>query len=391
MFSRCKSKAHKVTFDGPALKLDGIDINDADGLTKAVNHIATNFYAPSTTKTMTSQVTKFFKFLSHYSLWLHTDTGTHHTVPELRDTHLIFFAGWLVTLEGFTSHSSVAQYVSAVRQWCRHNGRPDPAVDTTTNQTSFQFYRFMKAIKRKYAGKKTTRVPLSLRQLDHIIDMIDSGLVCEGIQAANMRAAVLNAFAAMLRVSEYTHATHDGVLTGATRGDVEFFGPDPLAPEGYRLRILKSKTDQFRVGHVLTIFSGGVKKTCPVHAMYTLFTEDPRQPDAPLFFFRFRDPSTTAFTVTFDKILSACNIPTSNIRPHSLRSGGASAYLQTGTDPYVIAKMGRWASYCFTIYTYASRDHLRAAARGLAHGKRESSPINLEPLRAGAYTTLYNV
>ena len=83
-------------------------------------------------------------------------------------------------------------------------------------------------------------------------------------------------------------------------------------------------------------------------------------------------------------------IPTSNIRPHSLRSGGASAYLQTGTDPYVIAKMGRWASYCFTIYTYASRDHLRAAARGLAHGARDSEPINLEPLRTVAFTTTLN-
>jgi len=211
-------------------------------------------------------------------------------VPELRDTHLIFFAGWLITKQDFTSHSSIAQYVGAVRQWCRHNGRADPAVDATTNQTSFTFYRFMKAIKRKYAGKKTSRVPLSLKQLDHIVDMIDSGWVCEGVQADNMRVAILNAFAAMLRVSEYTHAIHDGVLMGATRGDVEFFGPNKQAPEGYRLRILKSKTDQFRVGHVLTVFSGGVKKTCPVHPMFTSSPMTLAHPTRPFSFFGFGTP-----------------------------------------------------------------------------------------------------
>jgi hypothetical protein len=352
-----------------------------------VNELATDFYAKSTTRTMTSQVKKFFKFLTRYQLWLHTHTGTNHQVPTLTDKHLIFFATWLVNNENFNSAASVTQYVSAVRQWARHNGRQDPAIDTTTGVTSFTFYRFMKAIKRRYAGKKTKRIPLTLQQRDRIIEMIDSGFIMEGKQADTMKAAILNAFSSMLRISEYTHTTINGVLTGATRGDIEFFGADPKKPDGYRQRILHSKTDQNKVGHIVTVMACGRDDVCPVMAMAQMFRSDPRPPSTPLFYFRFRDPSRVAFINTFDKILRACLIPTSEVRPHSLRSGGASAYLQTGTDPYVIAKMGRWASYCFTIYTFASRDHLRAAARNMAMGKRDSAPINLEPLRLGAYTT----
>ena len=338
---------------------------------------------------MTSQVKKFFQFLSRYHLWLHTDTGTGHTAPDITDKHLMFFAGWLATQQGFDSYGSISHYVSAVRQWARHNNRPDPAIDTHTGTTSFGFVRFMKAVKRKFSGKKTQRTPLTLLQRDAIVAMIDSGLVVDGVQAHTMRAAILNAFAAMLRISEYTHTVVNGVLIGATRADVEFV-PSIEAPEFYRLRIPRSKTDQFRVGHILTIYATGHDLVCPVMAMQQLFLVDPRPPTTPLFFFKQRDPRREAFCQIFDTILRACQIPTANIKPHSLRSGGASAYLQTGTDPYIVAKMGRWASFCFTIYTWASNDHLRAAAKSMAFGNRQAEPVNLEPLRTGVYDHLFS-
>ncbi|PHR10105.1 MAG: hypothetical protein COB29_01105 [Sulfitobacter sp.] len=337
---------------------------------------------------MTSQVKKFFEFLSRYNLWLHSPSGTGHTVPQLDDKHLIFFAGWLATQQDFNSHSSISHYVSAVRQWATHNGRDDPGNDERTNRTSFRLVKFMKALKRKFAGKKTKREPLTLVQFDTIIRMIDSGLVVDGLSRVNMHAAVTLAFMAMLRISEYTHSVlENGVLTGILRQNVEFF-PSMKNPEGIRLKIDRSKTDQFRVGHILTIYASGHAHLCPVKALRTLFMQDPRPPTAPLFHFKHEDASRYAFTSTFDKILTACKLPKEKVKPHSLRSGGASAYLQTGTDPYIVAKMGRWASFCFTMYTWASDDHLRSASKTLAFGNRESRPVNLEPLRTGAYDML---
>ena len=203
-----------------------------------------------------------------------------------------------------------------------------------------------------------------------------------------MKAAILNAFFGMLRISEYstkTDAAHDftpGIQ--ATRGDVEIF-PNILQPEGYRLTVPKSKTDQFRAGHTLTIYATGHPTLCPARAMAALFRLDQQPPTAQLFRFDGKSASRTTFVRIFDRLLVQCNIPTSNIKTHSLRSGGATAYLQTGTDPYIVAKMGRWASFCFTIYTWASTDHLKSAAQRLAYGSRKSAPVNLEPMRLGNY------
>jgi len=227
---------------------------------------------------------------------------------------------------------------------------------------------------------------MSLAQLDSIILCINSGFVVEHSLALNMKAAILNAFFLMLRISEYTTKTTTSFTMGkdASRSDIEFF-PNLEHAEGYRQRIPKSKADQFYVGHVCTIYKTGHPTLCPVLAMQALFQNDKKPFATPLFSFGNSNSTRNAFVSSFDNILKACNIPTSHIKTHSLRSGGATAYLQTGTDPYIVAKMGRWASFCFTIYTWASSDHLRAAARGLAFGARSAKPINLEPLRLGTY------
>ncbi|EGZ08979.1 hypothetical protein PHYSODRAFT_416719, partial [Phytophthora sojae] len=47
---------------------------------------------------------------------------------------------------------------------------------------------------------------------------------------------------------------------------------------------------------------------------------------------------------------------------HSLRIGGACALLAAGNSDLVIRLMGRWSSWCFTVYTRLQPGMLRDAA-----------------------------
>jgi integrase len=346
-----------------------------------VNKYKNNYYADTTIKSMTSKVKAFFAFLSQHSLILNNSRCTKPTIPTVTDKHLIFFAAYLIQTRHFKSAASIEQYVSAVRQWCKSNDRPDPAVKPDGTPT-LAFYRFFKSIKRQFAGKTTTRVPLSISQLRQLMQALNTGLMFKPTDTLHMRAAILNAFQAMLRISEYTNTTTNTHTPGvhATRGDVEFF-PDVHNPKGYRLTVHKSKTDQFRIGHTLTVYCTGDMEISAVKAMQQLFLLDPRPASHPLFKFG-GSSSRAAFVAKLDAMLTVCDIPTSNIKTHSLRSGGATAYYQTGTDPLTIQKMGRWSSFCFTTYTWATTSHLQQAAARLASGLNSTTHVNLDIIRS---------
>ena len=368
------------SFTGSKLRLPGVDATDI--LTQQVNTIATAFYATNTIKTLTSQLNKFFSFLHRYKLLLHSPQGATE-VPTLTDMHLVFFAGYLVQ-QGFKSYASISQYTSAVRQWARHNGRQDPAIDTVTQTTSMNYFRFMKALKRTYSGRTTKRVPLTISQLDQLIQAIRTGYLYNEEETTTMEAVLLHAFFGMLRISEYTSEKEDKVKP--TWGDITFH-QDPQNHTQtlyYTTKIPKSKTDQFGVGHIITTYATEHPVLCPVKAMKKLFDYRKRDNTDPLFSFT-KGTNRYGFTTAFDVCMKATQQPMYHIKPHSLRSGGATAYLQTGTEPHIVAKMGRWASFCFTIYTWASTDHLRHAVKNMAHGSRTTKPVNLEPLRLGMY------
>ena len=123
--------------------------------------------------------------------------------------------------------------------------------------------------------------------------------------------------------------------------------------------------------------------------MAQLFAQDPQPPTAPLFNFGNSpanattppDPSRTTYAAMFKNVLIMSGIPTDAKKPHSLRSGGATALLQAGVSPYTIQKMGRWASWCFALYTELNTFTLRDAAILLANAPRNAEPVDLRQIR----------
>ena len=370
--------------------LPGIARYDKDGLTTLVNSNRKASYATTTTQTMISQMNKFVAFLCRYYLLVRDTSTGAMTIPPVTAIHLIYFMGYL-ELAQHTSYASIQSYCSTVRVWCRSQGRPDPGIGPITNEPHLIYYGYCRAIKRKLAGKITKRVPITLAQLELVLEKLQSDHICSVAVGVNMKAALTMAFSLMLRISEYTsqgNAKHEPGVS-ASRGDVEFF-PSQERPEGFHFNVQKSKTDQFRVGCKLTVYAMPDSLVCPVRAMKSLFDTQPAPPSDPLFNFGATHKpksSRILFTSLFVKLLKAAGISTDEIKPHSLRSGGATAYLAAGVDTYVIQKLGRWASWCFTIYTQLSTTTIKESQIAMAHGPRIHVPMDLTNIREDIHQT----
>jgi hypothetical protein len=196
----------------------------------------------------------------------------------------------------------------------------------------------------------------------------------------------------MLRISEFTNliTTEHNVLKEACRGDITFFGPEDH-PTGFEFVVKCSKTDQFRVTQTITVFRSANPELCPVAHMFELLRRDPRPPASPLFDFTTRTtnnanrPTSAArsrFITGFQKAIVHAGLSTKKVQSHSLRAGGATAYLQAGVEPYIIQRMGRWRSWCFSMSTWTSTTHIQHAMANLAGADDESRPLNYEQARS---------
>ena len=348
-------------------------------------------YAASTLKNYNSKMVKFLGFLSTYMLFDTARNGAHPTIPTITPTMLMFFATHLVRT-GFTSAGSIAGYCSAIKQWCLIHDRPDPTLNPRTGVMDIRYLRLHRAIKRRLGTKASKREPLSVKDLRRVLRALRSGFTVHPIVTNDFCAATLLAFYAMLRVSEFTDllaSTHN-ITIEACRGDITFFPAGASEPEGFKFVVKCSKTDQFRTTQTLIIFRSTDPDLCPVRAMQKLFDTDPRPSTTPLFDFSARTDNAPGRTVSayrgrfiagFQATLVFLGISTAVIQSHSLRSGGATAYLQAGIDPYIIQRMGRWRSWCWMIYTWASTTHIQHAMRSIATCSDDSKPVNLEEVR----------
>ena len=335
-------------------------------------------------------MTLFVTFLARYQLITTRWNGSHPAIPPVTPTTLMFFCSFML-MRGFKSAGSISGYCTAVRQWCLINDRPDPTVNPTTNTVDTRYARLHRAIKRKLGSKATEREPLSIRGLKSILATMRSGFIVPASTIPDFTAALLLGFYGMLRVSEFTNRTtnhHDPTLE-ACRADVQFFGPAD-EPEGFRYVIKVAKNDQFRVQQTITVFRSPDPLLCPVRAMHHLFATDDRPPTSPLFDFTMRHSNQrtrqvsggkSRFIRVFQQAILRVGLSVKKVQSHSLRSGGATAYLHAGIDPYIIQRMGRWRSWCWMIYTWTSTSHIQHAMAAVAGCDESSLPTNSDGVR----------
>ena len=389
----------EIKFSSGPLSCPGIPQRDADGLTNLVNRYDSECYASTTTASMTSCMRKFWMFLTRHRLWHTNVDGSNPVVPPLAAIHLIFYVGFILWTGEFKvghgshkSYASICQYASTLRTWCRTNERPDPAICPILGTPDMRYVRFMQSIKRRLAGRATRRKPMSLEKFKAAIMVIRYLVVPLGAERRDLLAAMLLAFFALLRVSEYTCPTKGEPFNPsihATRGDIIFI-PNMINPERITVEVKVSKTDQWRVGVTLPIYRSGDDEFCPVMALRDLFINDPQPLSAPLFDFtsrtqnaphRQRSSYRGSYIALFNTVCTAIGLSSKEYQSHSLRSGGASAMLRAGIAPVIITKLGRWASFCWTRYTWASYHSVQQAHRSIAQDNPCNAPVDLNLVR----------
>lgn len=172
-------------------------------------------------------------------------------------------------------------------------------------------------------------------------------------------AACCLAFFAFLRASEFTVQAGEQFdpSTHLTPRDVEV--DDLTKPSMLKVRIKRSKTDQWREGVDLFVGRTG-NKLCPVAAILA-FLAVRGQDDTPLFKTKEGTPlSRQALVKMVKDTLTKAGIDCTRYNGHSFRIGAATTALAKGIPECTIQTLGRWKSDAYRRYVRIPRDQLTA-------------------------------
>ena len=197
---------------------------------------------------------------------------------------------------------------------------------------------------RRLQGSEFTRLLRPQITIEHLktLQRYFKTSVSPQVDGDMMSAAALLAFFGLLRASEYladTPRSYDRLCNLQVQHIC--FAPDL---KSLKVCIPQSKTDPFRMGQQVTIWSTG-NELCPVKAILRYVRHHPTG-TGPLFTFA----NGTFLTRQRWSELIQSVISDININTHSFRIGGASAAAAAGIPDSTIQILGRWSSEAFKLY-----------------------------------------
>ena len=195
---------------------------------------------------------------------------------------------------------------------------------------------------------------LLLRILSHLDQNTQSG--------ATLYAAFCLAFAAFLRIGEFTYTARD--LQAEDFGDWFLTRRSVRLHEDHlELTLPASKTDPFRRGVTLTVAASG-DEACAVKALHHLFRWETSS-DSPLF--QIEGAFTrTAVTNHLRQILTSLGVQ-GHYSGHSFRRGAATSAREAGLSSDEIQLLGRWKSDAYRLYIVTHPARILAVSRRHQH------------------------
>ena len=286
-------------------------------------------------------------------------------------------------------------YLTGLRSYCVDLGMADLSVFEDP-----RLQRTLRGIKIFHAARETgprERLPITRDLLLRLVARLDISTY----EGSTLQAAFCLAFAAFLRIGEFTWSSTDWNAGSdnfhqwhMTRSSVHFY-PTPTQghiPERLLLTLPATKTDPFRRGITLTIAAVN-DNACAVTALYHLMTRWPTAPYAPLFsnipFHTFAANNSLA---SFDRnwvvtrlrnLLLEEGVP-GHYSGHSFRRGAATWARQAGISDEDIQLLGRWKSDAYKRYIEVHPEHILGVSRRLqtfsSPPHQTSSPAPLPPM-----------
>ena len=184
-------------------------------------------------------------------------------------------------------------------------------------------------IKRRKGSKQTGKKPLLINNLKELINVIDEGKK-EEIKKLRDRTIILIGFSGGFRRNEIVSLNYD---------DLDF------VPEGLKINIRRSKTDQFGEGSVKGLPYFDNSKYCPVISIQR-WIEISNINSGPLFrrFTKGLNLSENRLTdqtvaLIIKEYLELTGIDSKNYSGHSLRSGFATSAAESGVEERSIMAM----------------------------------------------------
>ena len=296
------------------------DLEDTD-LKRLASHLPSTILqcrATSTTK----------KYLGGFKRW--KQWATDHRIPVI-PADPCQVALYLQHLgESKNSRAAVEEAVNCLSWVHTMAGLTSPAADPLVRVT-------LEGLKRACAKPIQKKAPFSVEMLQAIVQ--DSR---KNNSLANIRLATvcLLAFAGFLRYDE---------LANIRPCDLQ------LSSSCVTVKILKSKTDQYRQGSEVVIARTG-SDTCPVTMLEEYLRRGAIDLDSKLFLFRpiagFRgEKLRSSGRLTYTRLrellkdkLEKLGYSAAEFGVHSLRAGGATAAAASGMPDRLFKKHGRWRS-----------------------------------------------
>jgi integrase len=265
-------------------------------------------------------------------------------------------------------HTTVKAYLAAIRSWHIKSGLPSPTVGLPRVEL------MIRALRKRQGDAKRERLPITVDLLDQLGRFLDPknhddsvlwAMLCTGVHGILRCGEVLD-----IETQHLEEKREHTILT-----------------------IPKSKTDVFREGAEVPLFVTGAS-TDPVAALARLARvrkdhKIARHKDGYLFYLADGKRASREWFVKLLKILLATaeaklnlGLNPASYSGHSMRRGGATSLAQRGVPDHLIKVLGRWKSWCFSLYIDTSWAEKRKAAALMA--KRSAIPISMQCTSAWA-------
>lgn len=218
-------------------------------------------------------------------------------------------------------------------------------------------HRMITGLKRREGEvDKRERLPVTRDILLKLLTQLDTKVETHAI----IHAAYCLAFAAFLRVGEFTYSARDlrdldFSSWHLTRKSVD------IQADRLVLSLPASKTDRFCKGVTLTIVASN-DKACAVSSIQNLFTQFPQPPSTPLFHSAIGPFTREYLTAKLRSDIKRLGIK-GNFSGHSFRRGAATSAEKSGLSKDEIQLLGRWKSNAYKLYIQPSQDRAHSTSR----------------------------
>ena len=289
---------------------------------------------------------------NYYSIWRQFNEFfiKLDSKPATWEERLILFVGYLIDKD--LKSTTIKCYISAIKAVLKEDGE-------CLDEDTYLLKSLTRACKLKN-DKVRTRLPIRKHLLMLLIGELPQVLGNQPFLITLYTTILVTMYFGLFRISEVLEGEHvlkaKDVQIGWNKNKMLFIlRSSKTHTQGCKPQTIKINSTEFNeIGQEKTLHpTAGMFELCPFKVLKDYLQVRKKRSHDSEQFFVFADRSLVMaahIRAMLHKLLSSCNLDSSNYGTHSLRAGRLIDLYHMGVKIEVIAKLGRWKSGA--IYTY---------------------------------------